>query len=91
MYNSFHLLPPLQDLFLDLLKELSIGLVIAVFFIMKQFKSPIIFDQVGGDSKKLQLHLTKHATYLRKASIKALKSSRRISTRDCLHRRRCHR
>ena len=39
----------------------------------KQFKSPIVFEQVGGDAKKLQLHLTKHATYLRKASlIKAL-------------------
>ena len=39
----------------------------------KQFKSPIVFDQVGGDAKKLQLHLTKHSTYLRKASlIKAL-------------------
>ena len=61
-------------LFLDLLKGVSIGLVIAVFFIMwKQFKSPIVFEQVGGDAKKLQLHLTKHATYLRKASlIKAL-------------------
>ena len=58
---------------------------------MKQFKSPIVFEQVGGDAKKLQLHLTKHATYLRKASlIKALNDLPEGSALDCLHRGRCH-
>ncbi|MFC6998130.1 SulP family inorganic anion transporter [Rufibacter roseus] len=61
----------LAILFTDLLKGISIGLVVGVFYILKaNYKSPYFFNkEKHSDREKIHIKLSENVTFLNKASV----------------------
>jgi MFS superfamily sulfate permease-like transporter len=61
----------LAILFTDLLKGISIGLVVGIFYILKaNYKTPYFFHKVvGHEGERIHIKLSENVTFLNKASV----------------------